>query len=338
MTRTPLRPPATRLRMGRILLVGVIVLLGCLTLGAWLISKRAKPVAPASGESGTSPGWTAAQLHYDVAPPKPEPVVPAPVDMISPQLAALRAMLKQMQAELDELKNRKPTQTTIVQQPPQPKPVPMKPAPAPMLFVSHDVKNTPPVSKETLYTLAPGATKLPCEIETVVNSDVEGYFTAKVTTNVYDTETGRHLLVPQGSTILGHDQSKSLIYGDTRMDTMSLTLTLPSGKDVDLGRAPVTDQLGVAGLTGDVNNHFWRLFGAVFIGGALRGGMTAMQTAMTQAAGAGQVASGIGSLGNQATTNVIQPYINTRPTIIVASGQLCNVLLIKPLHLAAQWQ
>ena len=66
--------------------------------------------------------------------------------------------------------------------------------------------------------------------------------------------------------------------------------------------------------------------------------MTAMQTAMTTAAGVGQVASGIGSLGNQATSTVIQPYINTRPTIIVASGQLCNVLLIKPLHLAAQWK
>ena len=46
---------------------------------------------------------------------------------------------------------------------------------------------------------APGATKLPCQIETAMNSDVEGYFTAKVTTNVYDTATGRHLLVPQGS-------------------------------------------------------------------------------------------------------------------------------------------
>jgi type IV secretory pathway VirB10-like protein len=332
MTRTPLRPVATRLRMGRILFVAAIALLGCITLGAWLISKRAKPVAPASGESGTSPGWTAAQLHYEVAPPKPETPKPEPVDTISPQLAALRAMMLQMQAELEALKNRKPPP------PPQPKPVSGKPPPAKMIFVSHDVKDRPPVSKETLYTLAPGATKLPCEIETVVNSDVEGYFTAKVTTNVYDTETGRHLLVPQGSTILGHDQSKSLIYGDTRMDTMSLTLTLPSGKDVDLGRAPVTDQLGVAGLTGEVNNHFWRLFGAVFIGGALRGGMVAMQTAVTSAAGAGQVASGIGSLGNQATTTVIQPFINTRPTIVVASGQLCHVLLIKPLHLAAQWQ
>jgi type IV secretion system protein TrbI len=76
-----------------------------------------------------------------------------------------------------------------------------------MLFVSHDIKDGPVKSPVPEYTLAPGSTKLPCIIETAINSDVEGYFTAKVSTNVYDTATGRHLLVPQGSTVLGHDQS-----------------------------------------------------------------------------------------------------------------------------------
>jgi type IV secretion system protein VirB10 len=146
------------------------------------------------------------------------------------------------------------------------------------------------------------------------------------------------LLVPQGSTILGYDQSSQLLYGSERMDTISLTLTLPDGRTVDLGRAPVTDQQGIAGLTGRVDQHYWRLFGAVFIGGALKGGMTAMQTAMTSAAGAGQVATGIASVGNQATNRVIGPLLNTRPTIEVDAGQLCNVLLLQPLHLPAMWQ
>jgi type IV secretion system protein VirB10 len=159
-----------------------------------------------------------------------------------------------------------------------------------------------------------------------------------VHSNVYDTKTGQWLLVPQGSTILGHDRSKSLVYGDERMDTVSLTLSLPDGRTVDLGRSPVTDQQGVAGLTGEVDQHYWRLFGAVFIGGALKGGVTAMQTAMTSASGAGQVTSGIATLGNQATTNVVGPLLNTRPTIIVHAQQLCNVLLVKELHLPAMWQ
>ena len=85
----------------------------------------------------------------------------------------------------------------------------------------------------------------------------------------------------------------------------------------------MTDQQGVAGLTGDVNNHYVKLFGAVLIGGALKGGMSAMQIAATEAAGAGQVTSGLTTLGNQATTKVVQPYINIRPTITMEAGQLC---------------
>lgn len=332
----PTRAPATRLQSGRLILVGGGVLLFGIALVSWLLSHRTptKPVEP----SEPSPAYTASEAHYVKEAPKQEPAPPVPEDTLTPMLTALLAKLQGLQAQVDELKNRKPTQTTIVQKAPDQKPAPARPPTSSMLFTTHDPKEAPPLSSVPLYTLAPGATKIPCEIETVVNSDVEGYFTAKVTTNVYDTKLGKHLLVPQGSTILGHDQSKNLIYGDERMDTVSLTLTLPDGKAVDLGKAPVTDQLGVAGLTGDVNNHWVRLFGAVFIGGALKGGMTAMQVAVSNAAGAGQVASGIGSLGNQATTNIVQPYINTRPTIIVASGQLCNVLLIKPLLLAAQWQ
>jgi type IV secretion system protein VirB10 len=160
-----------------------------------------------------------------------------------------------------------------------------------------------------------------------MNSEVEGYFTAKVNQNVYDSATHTRLLVPQGSTILGQDNSSQLVYGNERMDTLSLKLTLPDGRSVELGNAPVTDQEGVAGLTGDVDQHYWRLFGAVFIGGALKGGMQAMQTALVQGAGAGQVASGIATYGNQATSRVVGRALDTRPTIKVYAGQLCHVLL-----------
>jgi type IV secretion system protein TrbI len=229
-----------------------------------------------------------------------------------------------------------PSVTTTVTPAP---PTPDKPkAPGAPLYITNKIEVSTPASTVREYTLAPGATKLACQIETAMNSDVEGYFTAKVSTNIYDTATGRHLLVPQGSTILGHDQSSQLVYGNERMDTVSLKLTLPDGRTVDLGRAPVTDQQGVAGLTGDVNQHYGRLLAAVLIQGVLKGGTAAMTTAMTNAAGAGQVASGIASVGNQATNKVTGPMLNTRPTITVAAGQLCNVLLLEPLRLPTMWQ
>ena len=54
--------------------------------------------------------------------------------------------------------------------------------------------------------------------------------------------------------------------------------------------------------------------------------------------GAGQVAAGISSVGNQAVTQRIGRALDTRPTIEVDAGQLCNVLLTKPLSLQAMWQ
>jgi type IV secretory pathway VirB10-like protein len=123
-----------------------------------------------------------------------------------------------------------------------------------MLFLSHELRDEKNQAPNT-YTVAPGATKIPCQVETAINSDVEGYLTAKVTSGVYDTATGRHLLVPQNSTVLGHDQSSNLLFGNERLPTVSLTLALPDGRSVELGNAPITDQQGVAGLTGKVNNH-----------------------------------------------------------------------------------
>jgi type IV secretory pathway VirB10-like protein len=329
------RAVATRLDAGRILLVvGLVVFVGFVA-ASWFFSRGTRGPVKETGETPTP--YVASNTHYEVVLPMTPPPKPEPVDTITPKLNAIMAKLAALEQEMEELRKRKTT--TVVHNPPAPPPAPAPPRQAvPLTFITHELKDVPPPPKGRLYTLAPGATVLPCVVYTKIVSDVEGFFTAKVTTNVYDTETGRHLLVPQNSTILGNDQSRSLIYGDERMDTVSLTLTLPDGRSVELGRAPVTDQEGVAGLTGDVNHHFWRLFGAVFIGGALKGGMTALQVAASNAAGAGQVATGITSLGNQATSTVVQPYINTRPTITVYAGQVCNVLLTKKLELPAMWQ
>jgi type IV secretion system protein VirB10 len=341
-TQPQYRPGVVRLRVGRV--VALIVLAMALVVGGglWFLHAYGRKVTTKPVESTMSPAWMKQGITYPPDAAKTAQALEAPPDRsaeILRQLAALQQQLLEQQAAIEALK-RKPS-TVINQQPAQAAKATtttVQRPPGGMLYISHDLQEPPPGPKATEYTLAPGATKLPCEIETAMNSDVEGYFTAKVTTNVYDTATGQHLLVPQGSTILGNDQSSQLLYGNERMDTISLKLTLPDGRTVDLGKAPVTDQQGVAGLTGRVDQHYWRLFGAVFIGGALRGGMTAMQTAMTGAAGAGQVATGIASVGNQATNRVLGPLLNTRPTIEVDAGQLCNVLLLQPLHLPAMWQ
>jgi type IV secretion system protein VirB10 len=323
-------------------LLGLLVLVGLLLGGGFLLVLyfHGKQKTQQAIEMVTNPPWLHKTDIYPPAEEKPAAAAPSAHDPYAAKFAELMAKLAGLEASVNDLKQRKPSTTTVVQQAKQEKATVAAPKKQPQgpYFVEHKIDAVTLASQTVEYRLAPGATKLPCVVETAMNSDVPGYFTAKVTSNVYDTATGQHLLVPEGSTILGHDQSQNLIYGNERMDTISLKLTLPDGREVDLGKSPVADQQGVAGLTGDVNNHWWRLFGAVFIGGALKGGMSAMNVAMTEAAGAGQVASGIASVGNQATNRVLQPYINTRPTITVDAGQACNVLLIKELRLPAMWQ
>src|SRR5215831_12641002 len=176
MRRPPPAPfgtQATRLHGGRIVLV--VGTLAALAFAGWVwVFHKGTGTTKIATERATQPGWTAAQMHYEKPEVKAEAPPPAPVDTISPQLAAMLATLREMQAEIDALKHRKPPTTTpVVQQ--QPKPEPPKKVPGAMLFVSHDVKDALPTPSALEYTLAPGATKLPCVIETAINSDVEGY-------------------------------------------------------------------------------------------------------------------------------------------------------------------
>jgi type IV secretory pathway VirB10-like protein len=214
------------------------------------------------------------------------------------------------------------------------KPKPVKYA-MPM-FLDNKLELKPSASSVPEYLLGVGS-YLPCEVETAVNSEVQGYFVANVTQTVWDTATGHRALVSQGSKILGNTQSNKLVFGNERLDTVSLKLRLPSGKDVDLGNAPVTDEQGQAGLTGDVNRHLMRIYGAVFITGVLKGGTQAMQQAMAQAGGANQVAVSVAGSGAQVTNRLAGPLIDTRPTIKVAAGQMCQVIILEALKLPAVW-
>ena len=341
-TRPPWTLPVTRLRVGRVVLLAVVTFVALIGGTMWLLTTKARPFLTSTIDSTAWPAWLRQAQTYPATEPEPSKAA-APVSdpnaALLAKLAALQAQLNEQQQAIEALKKR-PSGTTIVQpqQGQAAKVTPPAKANAATLFVTHELKDGTPKPQAEEYTLAPGATKLPCLVETAINSDVEGYFTARVSANVYDTATGRHLLVPQGSTILGHDQSSTLLYGNARLPTISLTLALPDGRSVDLGQAPVTDQQGVAGLTGRVNQHWGRLLGAVFIGGALRGGAQMVQLETARSGPTGQVGSGIAASGSQATQQRLGRALDTRPTIEVDSGHLCQVLLIKPLHLPTMWQ
>lgn len=345
MATIPTAPPpqiqrqlATRMHGKRIALLIVLLLGGAIAGAVYLVRTKGKPLAAAPVTAPTARPWLKQAESY----PDPEKPVEKPpvqqIDTVSPELARLGNRMLALEMRLEEVDKRQSTAVVQPQQPAQPQAQLPAKRPAQMLYYQKEIQDKgTPISPRREYMLAPWATKIPCTIEPLMNSDVEGHFTAKVNTNVYDTATGRHLLVPQGATIGGRDHGASLLYGNERLPTTTLAITI-GDRTYDLGQAPMMDQLGTNGLTGEVDQHYGRLFGAIFIGGVLRGGQQMLQMEMAQAGGAGQIATGIAGLSSQATSQRLGRALDTRPTIRVFPGQPCHVLLTRELKLPAMWQ
>ena len=330
------QPRVTRLRRG-LWILPVLGLVG--VLGASLLYLQSRPEEPvlALKETGTWPAWLN-QKGPGPAAHDPEPPNPLldQLKKMQADLDAQRRANEQQQAALEALAKRPPPAApAAAPKPPAEKPV--KRQHASMLYVSHDVPTRPEVLPNT-YTLAEGATKIQCQMETEMNSEIPGVFTAKVTSHVYDTETGKQLLIPQGSTILGQYDSGQLLYGNERIPTWTLSAALPDGRSVDLGKAPVTDNVGIMGLTGDVDHHFWRNLAAILIAGTLRGGAQALQAQLATAGnGASTVLVGTGQTTSTYGQQLVLRTIDTRPTIRVHAGSPCTVILTKPLNLPAYY-
>jgi type IV secretory pathway VirB10-like protein len=334
---TPPRAP-TRSRGWRI--VGSLAVLfgGTIALGYFLFRTSPPGVKEAMVHQASRLMQSAGQDGYSTSVKAEVPAPTPPIDTSAEERRKILELLAAMQKRLDDLEKRK-TQTAANQAAQGAATKPPEKRPAPMLYLNKEIEDKPQpnAGAKPLFTLAAWATHLPCVVQPLMNSDVPGTFTVKITTNVYDTRLGHHLLVPQGATIGGHDNGGSLLYGNERLPTVAMGLTIED-RTYDLGEVPVMDQLGTNGLTGDVDNHFWRLAGAVLIGGALRGGQQMLQTGLAQAGGAGQIAAGIGSVSSQVTEQRLGRALDTRPTIRVFPGQVCTVLLTKSLELPAVWQ
>ena len=112
----------------------------------------------------------------------------------------------------------------------------------------------PPASP---YTVMAG-TVIPAALVTGINSDLPGEVIASVTQPVYDTATGRYLLIPQGSRLIGRYDSK-VAFGQRRVLLVWLRLILPDTSSITLDKLPGIDPAGYAGLEDGVNWHWNRI-------------------------------------------------------------------------------
>jgi type IV secretion system protein VirB10 len=121
---------------------------------------------------------------------------------------------------------------------------------------------------------------IPAALITGIRSDLPGQITAQVTANVYDSPTGRILLIPQGARLIGEYDSE-VAAGQTRVLLAWDRLILPDGRSIVLERQPGTDGAGFAGLQDRVNQHWGNLLKAAAVSTLLGSVLSWAQTART---------------------------------------------------------
>ncbi len=101
-------------------------------------------------------------------------------------------------------------------------------------------------------------TVIAAALVTGIKSDLPGDVIATVTEPVYDTATGKFLLIPQGSRILGKYNSQ-VSYGQSRTQVVWNRIILPDTSSLTLDNLVGTDPAGYAGLEDGVNWHWDRI-------------------------------------------------------------------------------
>jgi hypothetical protein len=335
----PLRSPETPVRVRILKLVAALGLVVGGLVGMFVMARWAgwlEPVQQAVRYDTDGQNGIKSTIKYPVE-PKPMTVATNGGDPDAEWKRWVRQKFLDHDAKLldHETRIKRLEEQAKTQKPSAPAQAPSQPKPKAyrsMQFVSNKIEEKPAEDLDA-HGLAPGATKLSFTVESSMNSDVESSWTGTVRTNVCDTATGTQLLIPQGSTILGTYKSEKLLFGNERLPTFALTVSLPNGTPVDLGEAPVMDQKGQAGLASRVDQHYWRLVSAIVIMGVLRGGQQAVQYQLAANDPAAAITSGMASSASQVGQMRIGPALNTRPTIYVDAGELGVVILTKELKL-----
>ena len=155
---------------------------------------------------------------------------------------------------------------------------------------------------------------------TGIKSDLPGDVIATVTEPVFDTATGKFLLIPQGSRILGRYNSQ-VSYGQSRVQVVWNRIILPDTSSLTLDNLVGTDPAGYAGLEDDVDWHWNRIVaGAVLttllgVGAELAAPENRQDGNRIVIAGRDSAQDSINQVGQEITRRNmnIQPTLTSRP-------------------------
>jgi len=192
-----------------------------------------------------------------------------------------------------------------------------------------------PQAPRSKYELRAGFV-IPGTLISGINSELPGQIVAQVSQNVYDTPTGKYLIIPQGARLVG-EYSAQVEYGQSRVLIAWQRIIFPDGKAMDIGSMPGADSAGYAGFKDKVNNHYLRIFGSALIMSGVTAGASLSQPQSNfnnnngrQSAGSA-LSEALGQQLGQATAMMIQKNLTVAPTLTIRPGYRFNVVVLKDL-------
>lgn len=199
---------------------------------------------------------------------------------------------------------------------------------------SYDYLATEKATPKSPYEVKAG-TVIPGTMITGINSDLPGQILGMVSENVYDTATGRHLLIPQGSKLVGL-YSANVIFGQERVLIAWNRIIFPDAKTLNIGAMPGTDQAGYAGFSDLINNHYMKIFGSAFVMSMISGTISlssknngSQYTETNTDKMVGAMVQQMGEVGKQ----MIQKNLNISPTLEIRPGYKFNIFITKDIIL-----
>ncbi|WP_291841172.1 TrbI/VirB10 family protein [Brevundimonas sp.] len=174
---------------------------------------------------------------------------------------------------------------------------------------------------------------VPAALLTAVDTSRAGPVVATVTQNVYDSISGRHLLLPQGTRLIGTSQGESA-YGDRRAFLTWDRLILPNGKSLLLTSEAGVDAQGAVGVRGQVDRRLFPLLVGTLFAGAIT---TLGQVARDGERGSGGLLGDAGDAaaieGSQVGGRLVDRELGVRPSIRLRAGAAVRVMITRDLIL-----
>ena len=194
----------------------------------------------------------------------------------------------------------------------------------------------PAITNPSRYMLRAGATVMPATLISGINSDLPGQVQAQISQDIYDTATGKYLLVPQGTRLVGQ-YSSDIAYGQERVLMAWQRLIFPDGRALDLGAMPGADSAGYAGYSDQVNTHFFRAIGSAFL---MSGVIAAVNLSQDRSGSrdsnnqrsSDALSEALGQTMGQTLMQYLQKNLNVAPTLEIRPGYRLNVMVTKDIH------